>query len=74
MVPAKKHLGVLLLAAITTLGLATLLVVAPPTAQAQAVSGDIIGTVTDPTKAAIAQASVEATNVATGVAFSGECV
>lgn len=70
MIPAKKHLGALFLAAITIFGLATLALVAPPAAHAQTVSGDIIGTVTDSTKAAIAQANVEATNVATGVSFA----
>jgi hypothetical protein len=65
----KNHLGALLLAAATIFGLATLTLVAPPAAHAQAISGDITGEVTDVNKSVIVRASVQAKNVATGVSY-----
>lgn len=43
-----------------------------PVAHAQAISGDITGTVTDATKAVVVNATVVAKNVATGVAFTAK--
>lgn len=45
---------------------------APPKAGAQAISGDVVGTVLDKTGAAVPHASVEATNTATGVKYATE--
>lgn len=42
----------------------------PTSAFAQATSGDVVGTVTDPSGAAVARASVTATNAATGTSSS----
>ncbi len=69
MIPTKKHLGALFLAAIAMFGLATLVTVAPP-AHAQAISGDITGEVADANNAVIPRASIEAKNVATGVSYA----
>jgi hypothetical protein len=66
----KKHLGALLLAASTILGLATLPLLTPPAAHAQAISGDITGVVTDVNKAVILRANIVAKNVATGVTYA----
>ena len=66
MIPTKKHLGALLLAAITIFGLATLVLVAPPAARAQADLGSISGVVTDASGAVVPKAAFKITNVATG--------
>ncbi len=44
----------------------------PPSAFAQSTSGDLVGTVTDPSGAAIAHASVTGTNAGTGIATTVE--
>src|ERR1700676_1900866 len=65
-----KRLSVALLLALTLgFGLPTVLV-APRAAMAQAVSGDITGSVTDSNKAVVVRAEVVATNVATGVVYT----
>ncbi len=69
MIPTRKHFGALLLGLTMTLGLTTS-ILTPNTAKAQAVSGDITGVVMDSNKAVIVRASVVATNVATGIAYT----
>src|SRR5258708_291628 len=66
MTPTKKQLGALLLAAITIFSLATLVLVTPPAAHAQADLGSISGVVTDASGAVVPKAAVKVTNIATG--------
>ena len=63
---SKKSLGAVLLS-VTLAGGVTTTTLAPQTAHAQAVSGEITGTVTDASGAAVVGATVSVLNVATGV-------
>jgi len=54
------------------LTLLVLLALAPIAVFSQAISGNVVGTVTDSTGAAIAEADVTATNVATGLALTNK--
>src|SRR5579871_6277091 len=69
MIPTRNYFRALLVGLTMCLGLTTCIFIAQ-TAMAQTVSGDITGTVTDSSKAAIANASVAATNEATGLSFT----
>jgi hypothetical protein len=66
MIPTRKHFGALLLGAMMSSGLATLMFVAAPVAQAQADLGSVSGVVTDASGAVVAKATVKITNLATG--------
>lgn len=69
MIPTKQFLKAVLLGALSSTGVATLLV-APTISRAQAVSGDITGVVTDAAKAVVPKATIKATNESTGVAYA----
>ena len=65
MIPTGKHLGALLLAALSLFGLASLVLIAPPAALAQADLGSVSGVVTDASGAVVPKASIKLTNIAT---------
>src|SRR5579871_1773975 len=67
----RKTLGSLVLGAALAVGFATVFN-ASPVAYAQAISGEITGTVTDSAGAVVPAATVVATNVATGVVYRSE--
>jgi hypothetical protein len=66
MIPKRKHIGALLLAAATSCGLATLVLTTPYAAYAQADLGMIFGVVTDASGAVVPKATIKVTNTATG--------
>ncbi len=60
----------LVVAAALTFSISTMLLTTPVRMEAQAISGDLVGVVTDPTGAVLPGITVVAANIATGVKFS----
>jgi hypothetical protein len=67
----NRHISSLLLLALSV-GLVISVVFAPTAGFAQAISGNVVGTVVDSTGAAVAGAEVTAANVGTGIVTSGK--